>query len=139
MPRDLCFKNKEILFRQVPVAVPRASINRTSARGAARIVDLALAQCKQKPPVVVGASPRSQAPVARSSAFRLPISRGKCTRRTAPAPLTHRTRYPRCSLLGSAIGRTSDLVFNGLVRPLKLLLYIFCFIMLNTNVNLRNL
>ncbi|CAH0726561.1 unnamed protein product, partial [Brenthis ino] len=52
---------------------------------------------KQKPPVVVRESPRSQAPVARFSAFHLPISRGKCTRRTAPAPLTHRTSYPRCS------------------------------------------
>ncbi|CAH2238072.1 jg18455 [Pararge aegeria aegeria] len=40
-----------------------------------RIDDFVLTVCKQKPPVVVRESPRSQAPVTRS-AFRLPISRG---------------------------------------------------------------
>lgn len=52
------------------------------------------------------------------SAFRLPISRGECTRRAAaPAPLTHRTlhtRHPhtaRLLLHGSTLGRPFDFTF----------------------------
>ncbi|CAD0196281.1 unnamed protein product [Chrysodeixis includens] len=42
------------------------------------------------------------------SAFRLPISRGECTRRTAPAPLTHRTPAPLPAHRSPAAPRVSS-------------------------------
>lgn len=83
------------LFSISSGCTPRASLIGVESSGQLESVR-SRAVYKQKTPVVVSESSRSQAPAARFSAFRLPTSRGECTRRaTAPAPLTHHARS-RC-------------------------------------------
>lgn len=102
---------------------PRASLIGVESNGQLESLR-SRAVCKQKTPVVVSESPRSQASAACFSVFRLPTSRGECTRRaTAPAPLTHHARslLPLSThpLLGQVKSRTTIwLCSSGLITPL---------------------
>lgn len=90
------------------VSPHRASTGSPSADWPAEQASLTDLVHEQKTPVVVSESPRSQGPGALLSAFRLPISRGVCTRRAAPASLTHRTpatRVSHASARGSTLGQ----------------------------------